>query len=162
MKRIISLISLISLICFTAFAKGPVAEGKTYCCLGNYVVEKSVDPIVVDGKNLETYLVSYENSDMYVRIGIDRSDKKCTRYIVVSDDLSVQYDCNSKYFGVNKLGKEYFDDGLKTSDLTLNRSEYFHQKIISQVEKDEIEHVRLISVYFPKLVNEYETVFAVK
>ncbi|MEZ5000012.1 MAG: hypothetical protein R2744_02330 [Bacteroidales bacterium] len=63
---------------------------------------------------------------------------------------------------MNKIGKEYSDDGLNTSDLTLNRSEYFHQKIISRIEKDEIEHVRLISVYFPKLVNEYEKVFAVK
>ncbi|MEZ5000011.1 MAG: hypothetical protein R2744_02335 [Bacteroidales bacterium] len=50
MKKIISFISLISLISFTAFARGPVAEGKTNCCLGNYVVEKSVDQIVVDGK----------------------------------------------------------------------------------------------------------------
>lgn len=162
MKRIISIFALASLISFTAFAKGPVAEGNTHCCLGMYVVEKAVDPIIVDGVALQTFVVSYENSDLTVRVGVDKSDKKCTSYIVVSDDLAVQYDCNKRYFGVKKLDSSYLDDGFATSDLTLDRSEYFHQKIISQTVQDQLEHVKLISVYFPKLVKDYEKVFAVK
>jgi len=162
MKKIISLISLISLISFTAYAKGPVAEGNTHCCLGIYTVEKTINYIIVDGEALPTYEVSYGNSDLTVRVGVDMSDKKCTRYIVASDNLSVQYDCNRKYFGVNKLDRKYSKDGYVTSDLTLDRSEYFHQKIISQDVKDQIEQIKLISVFFPKLVKDYEKVFAVK
>lgn len=162
MKRIMSLFALVSLASFTVMASGPVAEGNTHCCLGMYVVEKATDPIIIDGKTLPTYVITYENSDLTVRVGVDKSDKKCTRYIVHSDDLSVQYDCNKKYFGVCKLNSMYKDDGFTTSDLTLDRSEYFHQKIISQDVKTQLEHVKLISVYFPKLVKDYEKVFAVK
>ncbi|HCC70632.1 MAG TPA: hypothetical protein DEQ09_05705 [Bacteroidales bacterium] len=148
----------------SGLAKGPVAEGKTYCCLGNYVVDKAINPIRVDGRNLETYVVNYENSDLSVRIGIDRSDKNCKRYIVVSDDLEIEYQSNKKFFGVRLLDKKYLDDGLSTSELSLDRPQYYHQKIITQYpeRKSEIGCLKLISVYFPKLVKNYEKVFAFK
>jgi hypothetical protein len=144
----------------TGFAKGPVAEGKTYCCLGNYVVDNAIDPIYVDGKALKTFIVSYENSDLTVRIGIDNSDRKCTRFIVLSDELEIQYKCNGTYFGVERLDREYLNDGMSTSDLSLDRSEYFHQKVITPLRQSDIDYVKLISVYFPKLVKDYEKVFA--
>ncbi len=162
MKKIFSLLTVISLLSLSGYAKGPVAEGKTHCSLGNYVVDNAIDPIYVDGNALKTFVVSYENSDLNVRIGIDKSDRKCTRYIVVSDELEIQYACRRNSFGVQKLSKEYSDDGMSTSDLSLNREEYFHQKVITQNPKSELEHVKLISVFFPKLVKDYEKVFAVK
>jgi len=162
MKRFISVFALIPLISLIAFSKGPVAEGNTHCCLGMYAVDKAVNQIIVDGKALPTFVISYENSDLSVRVGVDKSDKKCTKYIVVSDDLAVQYDCNRKYFGVKKLESAYHNDGYATSDLTLERSEYFHQKIITRDVSDQLEQVRLIAVYFPRLVKDYENVFAVK
>jgi hypothetical protein len=162
MKRILSLITILSVLSLTGFAKAPVAKGKTHCCLGTYVVEKAIDPISVDGKAIKTFIVSYENSDLTVKIGVDKSDKKCIKYIVVSDDLQIQYDCNRQYFGVSKLDKKYLDDGFATSDINLDRRQYFYQKCITQDNKNEIDHVKLISVYFPKLVKDYEKVFAVK
>lgn len=162
MKRILSLFVLISVLSLTGFSKAPVAKGKTHYCLGTYVVDKAIDPIMVDGKALKTFIVSYENSDLSVRIGIDKSDKKCTKYIVLSDDLEMQYDCTGNIFGVNRLDKQYLDDGYSTSDITLDRRQYFNQKVITQNSKKEIDHVKLISVFFPKLVKDYERVFAVK
>ena len=162
MKRMISLIAIVSILSLTCFAKAPVAKGKTHSSLGNYVVENAVNPIVVDGKELKTYVVSYENSDMTVRVGIDKSSKTCTKYIVVSDELTVQYECNKRVFGVKKVDKEYQNDGFVTTDLNLNKSEYFHQKVLTQLEMTDLEHVTLISVYYPKLVKDYENVFAVK
>jgi len=162
MKRITILIALLLVFNFASFAKAPVAKGKTNCCLGNYVIEKATDPIIVDGKALRSFVVSYENSDMTIIIGIDRSDKNCRKFIVVSDDLAVQYDCNGKYFGVKQVEDQYLDDGYITSDLAIDRSAYFHQKVITREPYSNIDHMRLISVYFPKLVKDYETVFAVK
>jgi len=164
MKRFFSLFITVLILSVVGYAKGPVAEGKTHCCLGKYVVDRAVNPINIDGIDLETYIVNYENSDLNVRIGIHRSEKKCTRYIVLSDDLEIQYECNSKYFGVCKLDKEYLDDGLSTSDLSLDRSQYYHQKVITQspYSKSELDYIKLISVYFPKLVKNYEKVFAFK
>ena len=162
MKRMISFIAIACIISLSSFANDPIAKGKTHCCLGNYVVENAADPIMVDGVALESFVVSYDNSDMTVKIGIDKSDKKCTTYIVKSDDLTVQYDCNRKIFGVNHVNKKYLDDGLNTSGNLLDRSEYFHQKIITRNKYSELDHIKLISVYYPRLIMDYEKVFAVK
>jgi hypothetical protein len=83
-----------------------------------------------------------------------RKDKKCKNYIVLSDKLSVQYVCNGDYFGVQKLENSLKKDGYATSDEALNRSEYFHQKLIAQGKQDEIEATRLIAAYFPLLIKE--------
>jgi len=160
MKKFLYLFAITLILSLTGFAKGPVAEGKTYCCLGNYVVDNAIDPIYVDGKALKTFIVSYENSDLTVRIGIDNSDRKCTMFIVLSDELEIQYKCNGTYFGVERLDREYLNDGMSTSDLSLDRSEYFHQKVITPLRQSDIDYVKLISVYFPKLVKDYEKVFA--
>ncbi len=137
-------------------------KGNTNHELGAYVIEKSIAPLIVDARILPTYEVSYENSDMTVKIAIDDSNKKCRKLIVVSDHLSVQYNCDGKIFGVNLLEGQYADDGISDSRLYLDNSEYFRQKVISQSAKDEIDQIKLISVYFPKLVKDYEIVFAVK
>lgn len=150
------------MLSLTSYAKSPIAEGNTHSCLGTFVVENSIKPIVVDGRSLTTYTITYENSEETIRIGIDDSDRKCTKYLVVSGNLSIQYDCNSKYFGVEKLDRKYHNDGFKTSDLTLDREQFFHQKILTQNKISQIDQVKLISVFFPKLVKDYEQVFAVK
>jgi hypothetical protein len=162
MKKVISLISAVFMLSLTSYAKSPIAEGNTHSCLGTFVVENSIKPIVVDGRSLTTYTITYENSEETIRIGIDDSDRKCTKYLVVSGNLSIQYDCNSKYFGVEKLDRKYHNDGFKTSDLTLDREQFFHQKILTQNKISQIDQVKLISVFFPKLVKDYEQVFAVK
>ena len=162
MKRMISLIAIASILSLASFSKAPVAKGKTHCCLGNYIIEKAADPILVNGVALKSFVVSYDNSDMTVTIGIDNSDKKCTTYIVKSDDLTVQYDCKRQIFGVNRVNRKYLDDGHETSDKLLNRSEYFHQIVLTRNENSQLGYVKLISVFYPKLIKDYEKVFAVK
>ncbi len=162
MKRILSLFAATLIMGFATYAKGPVAKGKTYSSLGNYIVEVASTPVVFNGVELKTYVISYENSDMKVKVGVDDSKKRCTSYLVVSDELTIQYDCNGDYFGVKKAEKKYRKEGFSSSDLALNKSEYYHQKVLTRTQLTDIEHVQLISVYFPKLVTNYENVFAVK
>lgn len=162
MKKLLTILSVSILICLPALASDPVAEGNTNHELGAYIIEKSLAPIIVDARILTTYEVSYENSDMTVRIAIDDSDKKCRKLIVVSDHLNIQYNCDGRIFGVHLLEDGYTDDGLSNSKLYLDNSEYFRQKVISQSAKTEMDQIKLISVYFPKLVKDYERVFAVK
>lgn len=162
MKKLLTLLSVSILVYLPSLANDPVAKGNTNHELGAYVIEKSIAPLIVDARILTTYEVSYENSDMKVKIAIDDSNKKCRKLIVVSDHLSVQYNCDGKIFGVNLLEEQYSDDGISDSKLYLDSSEYFRQKVISQSAKDEIDQIKLISVYFPKLVKDYEIVFAVR
>ena len=65
-----------------------------------------------------------------------------------------RYVCNGDYFGVQKLGKSFEKDGILTSEEALNRSEYFHQRLIAQGKQDEIEATQLIAAYFPMLIKD--------
>ena len=136
-----------------SFSREFVASGKTYSALGDYKIKIADNPVALNGDQLKAYVISYQNSPMEVKVVI-RKDKECKNYIVLSDKLSVQYVCNADYFGVQKLEKSLEKDGYSTSDEALNRSEYFHQKLLVQGKQDEIEATKLIAAYFPMLIKE--------
>jgi hypothetical protein len=152
MKRLFFAAVLMIAFCTASFAGKVVAEGKTFTALGDYTIQTADNPSIVKGQECKTYIISYENSPMKVTVAICK-DRKCKKYIVLSDKLSVQYVCNENYFGVEKLDKEFEKDGFKTSDAELNRSEYFHQKVLSPGKRGEIEATQLIAAYFPMLLN---------
>jgi hypothetical protein len=161
MKRMISAVVLLVLFCTASFAKKVVAEGKTYTALGDYKIEVADNPFMVKGEECRAYIISYENSPMKVTVALTK-DRNCKKYLVLSDKLSVQYVCNSNYFGVEKLDKAFEKDGYKTSDSALNRSAYFHQKVITPGKRDELEATQLIAAYFPLLLNNTDETIALR
>jgi hypothetical protein len=159
MKRLILTALLVIIISAASFARKLVAEGKTFTAMGNYKIETADQPKVLNGVSLDTYVITYENSKMSVTIAIDK-DRKCRKYLTISDKLSVQYVCYGTHFGIEKLDEKYAKDGLKTSDTALNRSAFFHQKILTQGQNDPVVCMRLIGAYFPKLINDLENIIA--
>ena len=157
----ISAVVLLVLFCTASFAKKVVAEGKTYTALGDYKIEVADNPFMVKGEECRAYIISYENSPMKVTVALTK-DRNCKKYLVLSDKLSVQYVCNSNYFGVEKLDKEFEEDGYKTSDSALNRSAYFHQKVITPGKRNELEATQLIAAYFPLLLNNTDETIALR
>jgi hypothetical protein len=152
MKRMI-LASVLALVyCSASFAGKVVAEGPTFTPLGNYKIETADNPVLVKGEDCKAFVISYANTPMEVTVAICR-ERDCKKYIVISDKLSVQYVCNENYFGVEKLDKAFEKDGYKTSDSELNRSEYYHQKVITPGKRSELEATQLIAAYFPMLLN---------
>jgi uncharacterized CHY-type Zn-finger protein len=156
MKRIFFTALLIILISAASFARKLVAEGKTFTALGNFKIETADQPLVLNGIELKTFVITYENSTMNVTIAIDE-DSNCRRFLTISDKLSVQYVCTGSYFGIEKLHKKYAKEGLKTHDSALNRSAYFHQKIIVPGKNDPVYCMKLIAAYYPELINDLET-----
>lgn len=161
MKRMILAAVLVTGFSVAAFAGKFVAEGKTFTPLGDYRIELSDNQVPMNGEDCKAYSISYENSPMKVTIVVCK-DKNCKKFVVLSDKLSVQYVCNSNYFGVQKLGKEFAKDGLVTSDEELNRSEYFHQKVITPGGRGDLEATQLIAAYFPMLLSNPGEVTALK
>jgi hypothetical protein len=82
-----------------------------------------------------------------------RNEGNTRKYFVLSDKLSVQYVCNENYFGVERLDKSFEKEGYSTSDASLDRSEYFHQKVISSGEGCEMDNTALIAAFFPRLIS---------
>jgi hypothetical protein len=161
MKKIFLIIMLISVANGLSFARKYVAEGKTWSALGNYKIEVADKPFMLDGAELKTFIISFENSNMEVSVAIQKN-RNSTKYIVISDVLSVQYVCHGTYFGVELLDKSLEKNGLKTSSSGLNRGEYFHQKVISMGESCDLDQTKLIAAYFPLLINNQENLIKYK
>ena len=149
------------LVCTASYAKKVIAEGPTFSALGNYKIELADNPVLLQGQECKAYTISYENTPMKVTIAVCK-DKNCRKYIVLSDKLSVQYVCNSNYFGVERLDKAFESEGFSTSDKELNRFEYYHQKVIAPGKRGEVESAQLIAAYFPFLINQPEAPVAMK
>jgi hypothetical protein len=151
MKRI--LFAALMMVSTASFSREFVASGKTHTAFGDYKIEVADNPVTINGQQLKAYVISYQNSPVEVKVVI-RKDKKCKNYIVLSDKLSVQYVCNGDYFGVQKIEKSLENEGYKTSDDALNRTEYFHQKLIARGPQEEVLSTQLIAVYFPMLIRD--------
>jgi hypothetical protein len=161
MKRIILAAGLIVAISLTSFARKFVAEGKTFSALGNYKIEIDDKYMTINGKQHRPYVITYDNSDLEVRVAVDM-DKRVKKYFVISNNLSVQYEANRKYFGVQKLSPELEMEGFKTADASLNRAEYFHQKVLTSGLSWRRDNTKLIAAFFPMLLNNVENVLAAR
>lgn len=154
MKRIIIVLVLFAGVVAMSYGR-VIKKGESNTSFGSYTLEVVDQPLTLAGETVKCYLLSYENSPVKVKIFVDK-EKNCKNYVVVSDDLSVMYSCNGKYFGVNKVDKKYKVDGIRTDDSQLNRTDYFRQKVISQGATEEEDAALLIASYFPMLVKESE------
>lgn len=161
MKKMILATVLILMVSAVSFGKEVIAKGNTFSALGDYKIETTDNPFAIKGDNCTAYKISYENSDMDVTIVVCK-DKKCKRYVVLSDKLSIQYVCNQYYFGVERLDKSFEKEGFKTSDASLNKIEYFHQKVLGPGQKSELEATTLIAAYFPFLLNTTDNMTATR
>jgi hypothetical protein len=158
-KRILLTTALILAIGVTGFARKYVTGGMTYSALGDYKIETADESLTLKGKELETFVISYEKTGMEVTVAIEKT-RKCVNFYVLSPALSVKYVCNGKYFGVSKLGEELSADGYNTSETALNRGEYFHQKVLCCGQNSVLDNSRLIAAYFPMLLNSPENLAA--
>jgi hypothetical protein len=161
MKRMFFAAILIVAFSTASFSREYVAGGKTHSAFGDYKIEIADKPVTINGEDLKAFVISYQNSPLEVTVVISK-DKKCKNYIVLSEKLSVQYVCNENYFGVQKLDKSLEINGYTTSDAALNRSEYFHQKVIAPGKRGEIENTQLIAAYFPMLIKSSDEVLAAR
>jgi hypothetical protein len=161
MKRMFFAALLIVAFSTASFSREFVAGGKTHSALGDYRIELADNPVTINGEALKALVISYQNSPMEVTVAI-RKGKNCKNYLVLSDKLSVQYVCNENYFGVEKLDKALATEGYTTSDAVLNRSEYFHQKVIAPGMKSEVENTQLIAAFFPMLIKDTGEILAAR
>lgn len=161
MKRILFAVVLLVAFSASSVAREVVAEGKTFTPLGDYKIELADESVTINGEEFTPFVISYQNSPLELMVAV-KQEEACKKYYVLSDKLSIQYVCNANYFGVEKLDKAFEAEGYTTSDESLNRSEYFHQKAISSGNGCELDNTMLIAAYFPMLLNNSDEIVASK
>jgi hypothetical protein len=160
MKKMIFTL-LLAVICTASFGRNVVAQGKTFSSLGDYKIETADDPFTINGEDFKAYIISYANSPMEVTVVVCK-ERKCRKYLVLSNKLSVQYINNENYFGVERLDKSFEKTGYATRESDINKMEYFHQKVLGSGQKGDHEATQLIAAYFPFLLNDPVTFSAAK
>jgi hypothetical protein len=161
MKRVLLATALILTMSLVTFARKFVAEGMTNTAVGNYRIEIADNPVMINGKELKAFVITYENTNMEVTVAFDKNKQGMT-YYVLSPSLSIKYVCNGKFFGIARIESELEKEGYRTSDSALNRGEYFHQKVLATGHKCDLEHTKLIAAYYPMLLNNPENALAVR
>lgn len=150
MKKILLSTVLILSVCLASVGQNIVAKGESNSAFGNFKIVKLGDQMIFNNKELDKYMITYDNSDMKVLVAIDKQ-KKCKKYYVLSDKIPVQYECNGTYFGIKKLDKALLAEGFVTSLNQLNREEFYHQKVLTGETTNTIDHLSLIASYYPGL-----------
>jgi hypothetical protein len=161
MKRMFFAAILVLVISTASIANEIVAEGKTHSALGDYRIELANNPVIINGEEFKAFVISYQNSPLEVKVAV-KANGDSKKYYVLSDKLSVQYVCNENYFGVEKLDKSFVSSGYSTNDDNLNRSEYFHQKVLSSGQGCETDNTMMIAAYFPMLIKNSGELVAAK
>jgi hypothetical protein len=159
MRRIVLTCLIVITAGLVLNARKPLATGSTFSALGDYMIEVAENPLLLDGKELETFVISYANTDMKVTVAINQT-RNCRKYYVLSDNLSVQYVCNSRYFGVERLDKDLKDKGFNTSNDALNHEEYYRQRLITDASGSSMDYTKLAAAYFPFLIQNPEGLLA--
>lgn len=152
MKKLFFSTLLILMASTLAMGNKIVAKGSSNSSFGNYKIEQLNDHMVLNGKELDKYLITYDNSDLKVMVVMDKQ-KNCKKYYVLNDQIPVQYECNGLYFGIKRLDDDLKSNGFATSMDKLNREVYFHQKVIASQTTTTIDHLQLIAAFYPELFN---------
>jgi hypothetical protein len=150
MNKIILTAVLILMVSMFTMANKIVAKGSSNSSFGNYKIEQLQDHMMLNGKELDKYMITYEKSDLKVVVVLDKQ-QKCKKYYVLTDNASVQYECNGIYFGVKKLDNDLMANGFATCLDNLNKEGYYHQKVIAKGEATTLDQLELIACYYPDL-----------
>jgi hypothetical protein len=150
MKTLILTTVLLITLSFTLSAGNIVTKGESNSSFGNYTIELLDDHMVINDKELDKYLITYEKTDMKVVVVMDKQ-KKCKKYYVLTDQLPIQYECNGTSFGIKKLDKAVAAKGLDNVSGNLNKQEFFNQRVLISGVTDTVEHLNLIASYYPGL-----------
>lgn len=154
--KVIILTICVALLSLGATAKikdGKAMTGNSLTEFGKYTIMKSDNPMFINGEELRTYDLVYENTSSPIRVGIMK-DKKCINFIVKSDVFEVEYVCNKGVFGVKKIDEKFSDLPKESNEAKLDKVSYYAQRVICQNHKTEDELLGLIACYFPNLVND--------
>jgi hypothetical protein len=154
MKRITLIALLLMTVSMVSMGNNIVAKGQSNTTFGDYKIEQLNDHMVLNGKELDQYLITYEKSDMKVMVVIDKQ-KKCKKYYVLTDRLPVQYECNGNYFGIKKLDNDLSAKGFASSFDKINKEEFYHQKVLTSSDTTTtLDHLHLIASFYPGLFKE--------
>lgn len=152
MKLFFLTAAVILTVCMASIGNTIVAKGESNSEFGAYKIEVLKDQMFYMDKLLDKYQITYANSDLKVIVVVDKQNQG-EKYYVLNERFPVQYESNGTLFGIRKLDKAFSSRGYATSLDNINRSEYYHQRVLTNEANDTQTHLNLIAAYYPGLLN---------
>ena len=153
MKRIVLTTALILIISLASFANQLLSQGHSNSQFGDYKIEALDNRMPFKDKELDLYQITYEKNGLTVIVALDK-EKKCKKYYVLSEKLPIQYECNGVYFGVKLLDNDLLYNGFPITLDSVNKTEYYSQRVLATGITDTLDHLNLIAAYYPGLYKE--------
>ena len=150
MKRIVLTTALVLIISLASFANQLLSQGHSNSQFGDYKIEALDNRMPFKDKELDLYQITYEKNGLTVVVALDK-DKKCKKYYVLSDKLPMQYECNGVYFGVKLLDNDLLYNGFPITLDSVNKTEFYSQRVLATGITDTLDHLNLIAAYYPGL-----------
>ena len=150
MKRIVLTTALILIISLASFANQLLSQGHSNSQFGDYKIEALDNRMPFKDKELDLYQITYEKNGLTVIIALDK-EKKCKKYYVLSEKLPIQYECNGIYFGVKLLDNDLLYNGFPITLDSVNKTEFYSQRVLATGITDTLDHLNLIAAYYPGL-----------
>lgn len=150
MKRIFLTTALILIISLASFGNRILFEGHSNSQFGDYKIEALDNHMSFKDKELDLYQISYEKNGLTVIVALDK-EKKCKKYYILSDKLPIQYECNGVYFGVKLLNNDLLYNGFPITLDSVNKTEFYSQRILARGITETLDHLNLIAAYYPGL-----------
>ncbi len=140
------------LICTMVLATLSVVAQSSFTNSGDFKVTKSESQMMVEGVEVPTFTIQYENMEAPVQVGIVEEDG-CKNYIVRGDGFEIQYVCKKNKFGICYTESKYATMDRREMAKKVNRSEFLHQRVItSSGPKPDKYNVKLIASYLPEVM----------
>jgi len=154
--RILVTVLFLTVVCLVTQARVKDAKAITGSSLsefGKYTIEQSDIPMRLNGEEVKTYELVYENTNRSIQIGV-LPEKHCTNFILKTDMFEVSYVCKKGVFGVKKIDNDYANISKNINEAVLDKVAYYSQRVITQNPKTEEELLGLIACYYPGLINK--------
>lgn len=134
---------------FSAQAKTMVNETNTE--LGKYWLKKAVNPMVVNDKELPTYVVHYDNLPNPVYIGVYEKGN-CKMFLVRTEGFEVAYAQRDGIFGINYMPEQLATLTQSVSKSSIDRVNFLRQCIITSKHYSEKKQLGLVASYLPEVM----------
>lgn len=149
--RIFSLL-IVTILCSSLTLSAKTVKGESHSQLGTYWLKKAANHMVVNGKELDTYSVHYENFNTSIHIGIIGKEKNCTEFVVRTDDFEILYTCKNGQFGIKYMPNRYSTMPKAHMKQTIDKSQFAYQQMISASAQSQNDLLQMIAVYLPDVM----------
>lgn len=155
MKATVKVLSLVMVMVLgSAFTmQAATVVGDTNTDAGKYWLKRANTHMVVNNKELKTYVIHFDNVPNPVYIGVLESNHDYSQFLVRTEGFEVMYTAAGGQLGIQYVPESVAQMPREQSNKMIDRVNFLHQRIISTDVYTQEKMLSLIACYLPDVMN---------